>query len=256
MGVQGYTGYWGDGKTFKMVSDALDIINRDPTALLFHNFEIYHPRAFHFDTVDELTALCLFDFDGRRKVVLVDEIGMLFRADKNRTWDPALDVVFMQGRKVKCDLFWTTQAWMFLDVNVRRVTRQVTECEGRGKKRITPKGEWPVEYRPRRFVWRTHKNVNPAAPDLPAKGYERTWGFFDQRVGDSYNTKALVASAAKILGMQNPDLGKNPAIAAALGYINDSTGSLLMADASVSVLERAESPSTGGSVVPAGATVR
>ncbi len=191
-GVQGFVGYWASGKSLAMCATVMDRQRRDPGLLVGNNFGYTAGNSVHLANVDELLAFACTDFNGRNKLIAIDEIGSLLRARGFSTWPPIGDTVFQQGRKLHVELMWTTQHWRLLDVNVRRVTEKVTECQGYFPKRISARGIVPIQTRPRLFRHREYMGPNPECGELPSKCDRVKWTFFNQKVADSYDSMALV----------------------------------------------------------------
>lgn len=227
MSVRGWTGYWGSGKSLMMCAQIRADLKRNPNALVFNNFGFKGPNAFDFTTVDELVAIACTPFDGREKIIAVDEIGMLLRARSAATWPPAADVVFLQGRKLHISLYWTAQHWRLVDVNVRRVTECVTECSGHLLKRVTPRGVYPKQTRPRLIRERAFMAPNPETGELPKEATRTRWHLWSWRNANSYETMRLVETAQVVLQQQQEQARQIPAVLAALELLSgarDGTG--------------------------------
>lgn len=204
-GVQGFVGYWASGKSLAMCAEIMRRQRQDPTLIVGNNFGYKRGECYSLRTIEEILAFACTDFNGRQKLIAVDEIGSLLRARGFSTWPPIGDTVFQQGRKIHVELLWTTQHWRLLDVNVRRVTEKVTECRGYLMKRLTPRGIYPVEHRPRMFRFREFHGPNPESGELPKKCDRVSWSLFDQRTADSYDSMHLVESAMAGLVVQQQE---------------------------------------------------
>lgn len=214
-GIEGFTGYWASGKTMAMCARVMERQRNDPGLIVGSNFGYKRGEVYNLRSIEEIMAFASTDF-GRPKLIAIDEIGSLLRARGASTWPPAGDTVFQQGRKLKCEMMWTTQHWRLTDVNVRRVTSRVTMCSGHWQKRITKRRERPEEWRPRWFRQRQFDAPNPECGELPVKCTRARWVEFDQRVADSYDTMHLVECALEVVKAQQAEAAQMSVIREAL----------------------------------------
>lgn len=215
-GVEGFVGYWAGGKTLRMVERIWERQDRDPSLVVGSNFGYKRGNVVTLDTLEDMLSFAFTDFGGRQKIVALDEIGGVLRARASQAWPPAADLLFQQGRKLRCTVLWTTQSWRFTDVNVRRVTQRVTRSEGLFIKRITPRGVFPEEGRPRLFKCSEWRAPNPDCNELPAspdKTYHRFWR---QDLAESYDSMALVEAVARQLARERERAEKVDTIREAL----------------------------------------
>lgn len=225
-GVQGFVGYWASGKSLAMCDAIIRRQRLEPSVMVGNNFGYKLGNSFQLNTIDEILAFACTDFGGRSKLIAVDEIGGLLRARGSSTWPPIGDTVFQQGRKLRVELMWTTQHWRLLDVNVRRVTEKVTECKGYFLKRLTPRGVYPIQQRPRLFRLREFDSPNPESCELPQKSDRARWRLFNQKTADSYDTMHLVEAALAALSAQQREARQMEVIREALGVVSMSGGEL------------------------------
>lgn len=203
MSVEGFVGFWGHGKTIMMVRQILRDLRKRPDTLIGNNFGFRGSNAVDLQTLEDVLAFACTDF-GRPKILAIDEIGMLLRSGSSNSvpWPPEADLLFMQGRKLGVEVYWTTQSWRFLNVNVRRVTHRVSECTGYWFKRVSPKGAWPEVKRPRLFRVRVFKNPNPESAELPRLPSGTKWALWDDAPGRAYDTMRLIQAAQEQLARQ------------------------------------------------------
>lgn len=205
-----------------MARQILQTIPKYPNCVVFNNFGFKHEYAVDCVTKEEIFAAAFMKLPkGWHKIIAIDEIGAIFPSRGFSQWPPAADIIFGQGRKLYLELIWTTQHWRLVDANVRRVTSKVSHCSGFVSKRLTPKGELPVETRPRFFRERVFLSPNPDSAELPPKCHHNEWHRFDQRAADSYDTMALIDHAARLIDDQLTQLAIGPAMLAALELVNN-----------------------------------
>lgn len=211
-GVEGWLGYWGSGKSLEMCKSIMARQKHDPKLLIGNNFGYIHENAVDLKTIDEFVTFACMDTPGWRKVLAIDEVGGMARARGYSTFPPAADVVFQQGRKLGLSVLWTTQHWRLLDVNIRRVTQKVTECQGLFPKRISARRVRPVVHRPRIIRKRVFLYPNPDSAELPAESNYGGLSLFSQRAADSYDTMRLVQNYQEELQRQQEEASRSPLV--------------------------------------------
>jgi len=188
-------------------------MQRDPYILVGNNFGFRHEHAVPIHTLDDAVRFACSKTPGFRKILALDEIGALARARGHMTFPPAAEVVFQQGRKLGLTVYWTTQHWRFTDVYIRRVTERLTHCTGMWDKRISPRGTFPIEHRPRLIRQLRYNFPNPERTEMPEEpsGWRVSW--FDKRAANSYDTYALVENFMAVLEEQQAAMQDDPMIA-------------------------------------------
>jgi len=212
--VQGFVGYWGDGKSLLLARECLQREQEDPRLLVGHNFGFKARNGVELETMDDVITFAAWDTPGWRKLLAIDEIGALAPARGFAGFPPAAEVVFQQGRKLGLSVMWSTQHWKFVDVYVRRVTDVVTECKGMFLKRLTPRGVLPIEHRPRLIRARSFYSPDPDANKLPDRPNRTEWTFFDQEAADSYDTMKLVRNYQMVMQAQYEQAKNSPIVTA------------------------------------------
>lgn len=211
--IVGYTGYWGSGKSLMMAREALRRIKRDPHLIVGNNFGFVHPLALEINSVDDLIDFAVLPTPGYRKLILIDEIRMLFPPGAGLTaWPGACDVLFTQGRKLGVSMLWTAQHWRFANVNVRRVTDRAVVVDSFWPKRISPRGELPKRERGRLYRCKVYNSPDPEVGQLPRECDHVSWHVFPQRAADSYDTMKLVESAALVVRQQLDQARRSPVV--------------------------------------------
>ncbi|MGV8082581.1 MAG: hypothetical protein AB2L09_02945 [Coriobacteriia bacterium] len=196
MGCDAFVGLWGSGKTLALVEECL--WHERNGYRVASNFGYVGGEDIETLT-DVLRLMSRTDLTDRIYIAL-DEAGALFPAREYSKWPPALNVLVQQARKLGISIGWTAQAWEFVDVNLRRVTGTVTHCTGWGKRRVSPKGVLPVEYRPLFFVRKQYNSVLYGT--AKAKSIRTQVRRFDPELGRRYDTYRLISSAQRVLQEQ------------------------------------------------------
>ena len=150
-GVTAYVGLPGSGKTYSMAEAGLRALRRgrDVWANADHTGErAWFYGAKMFRTFDEFAAIPAGDpargIPG--PIILWDELPLFVNARKWQDFPDGLLYRFTQIRKDAIELHFSTIDWRMVDVNVRRVTFWVWECESVGFG-IHKRKLWPPEER-------------------------------------------------------------------------------------------------------------
>lgn len=193
--IHGFVGYWGSGKTYLMCREIDRRIEQsDERVVVGSNFGYRGDDVVHLTSMREAIAFASMPTPGWRKILALDEVGILARARGFSTWPPAADVVFQQGRKLKLSLFWTATHWRVVDVNIRRVTDLVSECSSFFHVPCRTPG---VTRRPLLISERLFESPDPETGNLPDAANGRKFYRFRMGQAERYDTLALVSMAAE-----------------------------------------------------------
>jgi len=200
--ITGYVGYWASGKSLFMAREIERREAGDPRLLIGNNFGWKSENSVELNTIADVVDFAGMETPGWRKLLAIDEVQSLARARSAAVFPPAADVVFTQGRKLQLSVLWTSQHWRFVDVNIRRVTDCVIQCQGHWFKRLSDRGELPERWRPRLFSGRVYYSPDPEALKLPDAPDRMVWDWFQQSTADRYDTMALVKNMALLMREQ------------------------------------------------------
>lgn len=198
MGVTGFVGLWGSGKTLSMVETACKL--RSEGYRIASNFGMKGCQ--NVETLQEVFNLVSCSSPSEPTVLCLDEVGMLFPAREFSKFPAALNVLLQQGRKLGIDLLWTTQDAGFVDINLRRVTGSIVQCSGFFPKTISEKGVYPVLTRPRFFLRQFYTVPEFERSAGLRKPYKASWSRFNQDYADEYDTYHLISAAQRVLNEQ------------------------------------------------------
>jgi hypothetical protein len=196
--VTALVGWWGSGKTLELVrmceEKRLDGYEIATNFGYVHGQHVSKPEeviefmAEHIPEDDE------GDTEPEMLVFLaVDEAGCVWPSRGWSRWPPEMDLLVQQGRKIGCEIAYTTPDIAFVDANIRRITTDVVKCKGRFNHRVSARGVRPVRRRPRLFTY-THYEGVPGARTEHEKRVWRLWRSCAKYSG-LYNTYHLIAAA-------------------------------------------------------------
>lgn len=136
--IRAYVGLMGEGKSLSMVNDALDIIRTGRK--VYSNVPFRNLRRGGFDfkydkkqqpiivTTKQLEELIVTEDNA---LFCIDEANIVFPSYYWKKLNPEYLIRFCQTRKVKVDLFYTSQGFTHTIARLRDLTNEVVKCENR-----------------------------------------------------------------------------------------------------------------------------
>lgn len=137
--IKGYIGTYGSGKTLQMVRDAQWFFNKGYRVIsnfplwgykkkgLFKKPEVV--QAEYLYSEDVLTFLQEYTPGDRNTLLLVDEASNIFDSYKFKQIPTELFAILKQQRKIKLDLFYTSQRHTDIATRVRDNSEAIYICE-------------------------------------------------------------------------------------------------------------------------------
>lgn len=143
--IRAYVGLMGEGKTLSMVNDALTRLRQGQKVFIntpFKNLKsgwfdkkyeqkdkngywLYRPNIV---TTQELEQLIITE---ENALFCVDEANIVFPAYYWKKMSPEYLIRFCQTRKVRVDIFYTSQGFTHTVARLRELTNEVVKCEHR-----------------------------------------------------------------------------------------------------------------------------
>jgi len=134
--IRAYVGLMGEGKTLSMVNDALvrvragqKVFSNVPFKNLKQGFldRDFHKQP-HIVGTKELEELIISEDNA---LFCIDEANIVFPSYYWKKLSPEYLIRFCQTRKVKVDLFYTSQGFTHTVIRLRELTNEVVKCEHR-----------------------------------------------------------------------------------------------------------------------------
>jgi hypothetical protein len=127
-GVTALTGMPGSGKTYSLAQIGLEALGRGE--------RVYCNAGFDLEGCEVYSSMQeLIDLEGPA-VILIDEAPLYFNARKWQEFPDGFLYRLTQIRKDGFQLYYTSISWEMVDVNLRRMTFWVWECESLTSKRF------------------------------------------------------------------------------------------------------------------------
>jgi hypothetical protein len=134
--IRAYVGLMGEGKTLSMVNDALARLRAGQK--VFSNVPFRNMKNGLFDknykvqptivSTKELEELIISQDNA---LFCIDEANIVFPSYYWKKLSPEYLIRFCQTRKVKVDLFYTSQGFTHTVIRLRELTNEVVKCEHR-----------------------------------------------------------------------------------------------------------------------------
>lgn len=135
--IRAYVGLMGEGKTLSMVNDALRVVRSGRK--VFSNVPFRNLKTGFFDKNFKNQPIIVSTKELERLIVtqdnalfLVDEANIVFPSYYWKKLSPEYLIRFCQTRKVRVDLFYTSQGFTHTVARLRELTNEVVKCEHRG----------------------------------------------------------------------------------------------------------------------------
>lgn len=134
--IRAYVGLMGEGKTLSMVNDAIIRVRQGQRVFSNVPFENlkdgildknYHRQPVIVGT-EQLERLIITE---ENALFLIDEANIVFPAYYWKRLSPEYLIRFCQTRKVRVDLFYTSQGFTHTVARLRELTNEVIRCESR-----------------------------------------------------------------------------------------------------------------------------
>ena len=116
--IEGIVGLPGSGKTYYLAKIGLTEMKKKRK--VYANFKL--SGAYYYKDLTELVGL-------RSGVILVDEINIFYSSRFWRSLPPQIMYFWAQSRKMKLDLYWTSQHLARIDTIIREITNWVWLCQ-------------------------------------------------------------------------------------------------------------------------------
>jgi hypothetical protein len=134
--IRAYVGLMGEGKTLSMVNDALERVRAGQQVysnVPFRNvkrgwFDKNYTLQPHIVGTQELEQLII---EKDNALFCIDEANIVFPSYYWKKLSPEYLIRFCQTRKVKVDLFYTSQGFTHTVIRLRELTNEVVKCEHR-----------------------------------------------------------------------------------------------------------------------------
>jgi hypothetical protein len=134
--IRAYVGLMGEGKTLSMVNDALERVRQGQR--VYSNVPFKNVKTGWFDKNDKLQPIIVGTKDLENLIITqdnalfcIDEANIVFPSYYWKKLNPEYLIRFCQTRKVKVDLFYTSQGFTHTVVRLRELTNEVVRCEHR-----------------------------------------------------------------------------------------------------------------------------
>jgi len=185
--IEGYIGIPGTGKTLSMTVRAYKERRYYDEIISNYGLNFGSTKVLRFNEPDELLRLltgALENRDGKRRLLLLDEVHLLFDA---RMWSkvPAEFLrILAQPRKAKLDMYYTAQHESQVEKRLRTVTNWLWLCRCFGAD-FNPVSDSPFVF------WQTC--YEPFTFRLPhAKTYGSRWFRFHKKHGRLFDTMEVL----------------------------------------------------------------
>ena len=128
-GIHAFVGENGSGKTNLMMRQAIRALERGQTVIssvpiyIDKENRIPHPLYVRFDSWRAIE-------NARDCVLVLDEVKGMANATESAPLPPEIQLVLNQCRKRKMKVYWSSPSFEDATVQLRRVTRAVTLCQG------------------------------------------------------------------------------------------------------------------------------
>lgn len=208
-GVKAYTGLWASGKTLAMAEECE--FHQKRGVKVYTNFG-FHGETAPLESFEDLLRLCACETRERRHIAM-DELGMLLPARGYRDWPPALNVIFLQGRKFGISFSYSVQDFELVDSNVRRVTSLVCKCRGHGRVKLPP--ESLERYRP--WIFSRSWYLGEVATSKRASRLGISFRTIPKNAAELYDTHAFISVAQRMLSAQAEALASRPSVVVVAG---------------------------------------
>lgn len=134
--IRAYVGLMGEGKTLSMVNDALLRVRQGQR--VFSNVPFRNIKNGLFDRNYKLQPIIVGTQDLEKLIIteenalfLIDEANIVFPSYYWKKLSPEYLIRFCQTRKVRVDLFYTSQGFTHTVARLRELTNEVVKCEHR-----------------------------------------------------------------------------------------------------------------------------
>jgi len=134
--IRAYVGLMGEGKTLSMVNDALERVRQGQR--VYSNVPFKNAKSGLFDRNYKLQPTIVGTQDLENLIITqdnalfcIDEANIVFPSYYWKKLNPEYLIRFCQTRKVKVDLFYTSQGFSHTVVRLRELTNEVIKCEHR-----------------------------------------------------------------------------------------------------------------------------
>jgi hypothetical protein len=134
--IRAYVGLMGEGKSLSMVNDALQRLRQGQK--VYTNVPFKNLKYGLFDKNYKLQPIVVTTKQLEELIVTqdnalfcIDEANIVFPSYYWKRLNPEYLIRFCQTRKVKVDLFYTSQGFTHTIVRLRELTNEVVKCENR-----------------------------------------------------------------------------------------------------------------------------
>jgi hypothetical protein len=178
--IEGYIGIPGAGKTLSMTVRAFK--HRNQYAEIITNYSLDFPeckaKIVRFTDADELLGMlstCLDAADEKKRLVLLDEVHLIFDARMWANVPPEFLRILAQPRKAGLDMYYTAQHESQVEKRLRTVTNWLWLCRSWGKD-FNFVNDTPIVFWAKCFD--AFEFRNPRARDYGSRVYrfKKKWG--------------------------------------------------------------------------------
>jgi hypothetical protein len=134
--IRAYVGLMGEGKTLSMVNDALARLRAGQR--VFSNVPFKNIKTGWFDRNHKVQPIIVGTKELEELIIsqenalfCIDEANIVFPSYYWKKLSPEYLIKFCQTRKVKVDLFYTSQGFTHTVIRLRELTNEVVKCEHR-----------------------------------------------------------------------------------------------------------------------------
>lgn len=166
--IEGIVGLPGSGKTYYLAKIGLTEMKKGRK--VYANFKL--SGAFYYKDLTELVGL-------RSGVILVDEINIFFSSRFWRSLPPQIMYFWAQSRKMKLDLYWTSQHLSRIDTIIREITNWVWLCQ-----KISPFNLFTL--------FKTSLYTPESIYHLKNRAFLTNYFFLNKKIYNSYNTYEII----------------------------------------------------------------
>jgi hypothetical protein len=127
--TKGYIGALGSGKTLNMVKDLMEQMKRGRTVISNTPIRFFHNKRWYESiTIGDSKNFERAVINAWNATIAIDEASVFFPSNYWNKIKPEFIYKFAQSRKMRCDLYYTSQGWGHTIKRLRDLTNWVVSC--------------------------------------------------------------------------------------------------------------------------------